>query len=86
MSKLTDLNYVKGLQSNLYATFDSPQGKEVMIFLEQSCGWYESIFDVVNRDMVLINDGKRQVVATIKTLMQLKPEQIVQLAREKENG
>lgn len=82
--KLTDLDYVKGLQSNLRIAFGSPQGKEVMKFLEASCGWYQSIFDPVNRDLVLINDGKRQVLATIKTLMEFPPEQIVAMAKEKE--
>jgi len=83
---LTNLNYVKDLQANLRICFDSPQGKEVMRFLEQSCGWYESIFDVVNRDIVLLNAGKREVLATIKTLLELSPEQIVALAKEKENA
>lgn len=84
MSKLQNIDYVQGLQSNLRATFETPQGKEVMEFLEQACGWYESIFDPVNKDLVLINAGKREVVATLKTLLRLKPEQIVALAQQKE--
>ena len=83
---LTDLNYVKGLQSNLRVVFDTPQGKEVMEFLESACGWYQSVFDPSNKDLCLINDGKRQVLATLKTLMKLTPEQIVALAKEKENA
>jgi len=82
--KLTDLRYVKDLQANLRVVFESPQGKEVMRFLEASCGWYESIFDPVNRDMVLLNAGKREVLATIKTFLELSPEQIVALAKHKE--
>ncbi len=84
--KLTDIKYVKDLQSNLRATFESPQGKEVMKFLETSCGWYESIFDPVNRDMVLLNAGKREVLATIKTLLEFPAETIVTMAKEKENA
>lgn len=85
MIKLTDIDYVKGLQSNLRATLDSPQGKEVMKFLEEAVGYDSSIFDPVNRDMVLINDGKRQVVATLKTLLKLTPEQVVAMAKQKED-
>ena len=85
MNKLTDIRYVKDLQNNL-RIFDSPQGKEVMRFLEQSCGWYESIFDPVNHDLILLNAGKREVIATIKTLLELTPEQIVAMAKERENA
>jgi excinuclease UvrABC nuclease subunit len=84
MINLTNVDDVKALQSNLRATFDSAQGREVIAFLEQSCGWYDSIFDPKDRDLCLINDGKRQVLATIKTLLKLTPDQVVALAKEKE--
>jgi len=82
--RMTDIDYVKTLKANLRTTFESPQGKEVMKFLEEAVGYDNTVFDPVNRDMVLINDGKRQVVATIKTLLKLDPEQIVALAVAKE--
>jgi len=84
MINLTDIDYVKGLQSNLRTTFDTPQGQEVMKFLEEACGWYQSVFDPTSKEMTLINDGKRQVVATIKTLLRLTPEEVVIWARSKE--
>ncbi len=84
MINLTDIDYVKGLQSNLRTTLDTPQGKEVMKFLEEACGWYQSVFDPTSKEMTLINDGKRQVVATIKTLLRLTPEEVVTWARNKE--
>lgn len=85
MNKMTDIEYVKALQGNLRMVFDSPAGKEVMRFLEESCGWYQSIFDPTNRDMTLINDGRRQVVATIKTLLEFPAEQIAAIAKSKES-
>jgi len=85
LNNFTDLEYVKGLQSNMHVIFDTPQGKEVLKFLEESCGWYQSVFDATNRDLCLINDGKRQVVATIKTLLDFNAEQIIALARQKED-
>lgn len=81
---MTDYEYVAGLKSNVHATFDTPQGQEVMKFLEVSCGWYHSVFVPQQPEMTLINDGKRQVLATIKTILECSPEQIVQLAKQKE--
>ncbi len=80
--RLDKLEDVQDLQANLRTVFDNPSGKEVMRFLEQSCGWYESIFDPVNKDRILLNAGKREVVATLKTLLRLPAEEIVQLAKQ----
>jgi hypothetical protein len=81
---MTDINDAKAIKSNMHATFDSPQGKEVMRFLELSCCWYRSIWDPANPDLTLINDGKRQVLATIKTILECSPEQLVNLAQKAE--
>lgn len=85
---MTDSGYIAGLKSNMHAVFDTPQGKEVMEFLEASCGWYESVFSPDNRDIILINAGRREVIATIKTFLKQSPEQLVALAqlKEKDNG
>ena len=82
--KMTDLNDVKGLQSNLHATFDGPQGQEVMRWLEDIVGYDASVFDPLSKENTWIQDGKRQVVATIKTLLKHKAEDIVSLAKQKE--
>lgn len=81
---LKDLKYVQGLQSNLHATFDSAQGKEVMRFLEAAVGYDASVFDPLSRENTWIQDGERQVVATLKTLLKEKAEDIVSLAKQKE--
>jgi hypothetical protein len=72
------------LKSNMHACFDSPQGKEVMSFLERSCCWYRSVWVPGEPDMTLINDGKRQVLATIKSILDLNPDQIAELSRRAE--
>lgn len=82
---LKDRSDAAALKSNMHATFDSPQGKEVMAFLENTCCWYQSVLDPNSPDMTLINDGKRQVLATIKTILNLSPDQIVLLAEQKES-
>ena len=84
MNVMTNPDYIKTLKSNIHATFDSPQGKEVMKFLEQTCCWYKSVWDPNDPDMTLINDGKRQVLATIKTILELTPDQIIAIAKQKE--
>ena len=81
---LKDVGEATILKSNMHIMFDSPQGKEVMTFLEKSCCWYESPLMVGSNEHTLINVGKRQVLATIKTILRLTPEQISALARNGE--
>jgi len=80
MNALRDLEYVKTLKGNLRLSFESPQGKEIMEFLEDLCGWYD--LAETDPDKILMAHGKRQVLATIKTLLKLKPEEIVALTQE----
>jgi hypothetical protein len=82
--RLTNLDEVRALVSNMRVTFESPQGKEVMKFLEEAVGYDASVFDPMNRENTWVNDGKRQVVATIKSFLKLTPEQIVAMAKDKE--
>uniref|UniRef100_A0A6M3K7K4 Bbp19-like phage domain-containing protein n=1 Tax=viral metagenome TaxID=1070528 RepID=A0A6M3K7K4_9ZZZZ len=81
---LTNIDEAKLLISHMRATFETPSGKEVLKYLEQSCGWYESIYDPVNKDRILVNAGRREVVATIKSFLELSPEQVVALVKQKE--
>ena len=87
MIDLQDPRELKALQGNIIAVFDTPQGKEVMAFLEQSCGWYESVFDPQSEHMTYINAGRREVVATIKTFLKYSPDQLAAvLAQPKEQN
>jgi hypothetical protein len=81
MINLSNPDEVRALQSNLRASLDTLQGREVMKWLEADiCGWYD--FQETDPNMILIKHGKRQVLATIKTLLKLTPEQIVALSKE----
>jgi hypothetical protein len=82
MIDLTNLDEVKALQAHLRVTLETDAGKEVIKYLEELCGWYD--FSADNPDKILIAHGKRQVLATIKTLIKLTPEQIVALTKAKE--
>jgi hypothetical protein len=81
---MTDPKDVGAIKANLHATFDTPQGKEVLKWLEVSCGWYHSVYSTQDPNLTLINDGKRQVIATIKTFLELSTDQIVYLTKKKE--
>jgi hypothetical protein len=76
---LTDLKQIRMIQQELHQVFDSPSGKEVMKFLEQACGWYD--FSREDPDAILIAHGKRQVLATIKTLLDHPAEQVQLVAK-----
>jgi len=74
----------KQLQSSMQVCFGSPQGKEVMAFLEQTCAWYGTVYDMNDRDMTLIKAGRREVLATIKTMLKYEPEQIQAMVNQTE--
>ncbi len=85
MNNLTDIRYVKDLQNSL-RIFDSEQGKVVMSFLESIGGWTPNIFDTLETNEVIARDANRRLIGTIKTLLTLTPEQVVALAKERENA
>ena len=70
------------LASNLHATFDSPQGKEAMAFMEQIGGWIPTCFDSGDTNDIIARDANRRLIGTIKTLLTYSPEQIVALANQ----
>lgn len=82
MVDLTNLSQIKQIQGELRMVFESPSGQEVMKFLEQVCGWYD--FNREDPDAILIAHGKRQVLATIKTLLDLPADQVQLVAKQKE--
>ena len=77
MINLKNIDEVKILQSNLRTALETDHGKEVIKFLEEICGWYD--FSETDPNMILIKHGKRQILATIKTLLKLQADQIVAL-------
>jgi hypothetical protein len=80
---LTDLDYVAGLQSNLRCTLATPQGAEVMKFLEKICAWTPTVFDTLETNEVIARDATRRVCGTLKALLELTPRQVVALAESK---
>lgn len=80
----TNLDEIKGLKSNLHATFDSTHGKEAMKFMQQLGGWYPTEFDSMETNAIIARDANRRLLGTIRTVLELSPEQIVALAQTKE--
>ena len=77
--EIYDIEKVRVLKSNFHTAFETPQGKEVIEFLENACHWYQSCIDEHNPELTYVNDGKRQVLATIKTILECSPEQLLSL-------
>lgn len=77
---LTDPSYVAGLKSNIHATFESAHGKEVMSFIERLGSWYPTILDSNDTNSIIARDANRRLVGTLKTIMLLTTDQIVELA------
>jgi len=86
LNNLTDIRYVRNLQANLRASLDSPAGKEVMRFIENIGGWTPSVFDTLETNEVIARDATRRLIGTLKSLLELSPEQIVAMAKERENA
>ena len=86
MIDLTKRDEAAALISNLHATFDSPQGKEAMAFMEQIGGWVPTNFDSGDTNDIIARDANRRLIGTIKTLLTLGPEQVVALALRDNDG
>lgn len=85
MIDLKNIDDVKTLQSNLRAAFGSPQGQEAMKFMEQIGGWYPTMLDSEDTNAIISRDANRRLLGTLKTLMDLQPEQVVGLAIQTED-
>lgn len=80
MINLSDPKEVKSIQDSLKHV--PIWHKDNMEFLEQICGWFD--FNQNDPNMILIQHGKRQVLATLKTFLDLTPEQVAQIVQERE--
>ena len=80
MIDLSDKKQVQALKTNIHAVFDTPQGKEVMLFLEELGGWTPNIMDPMDTNSIISRDANRRLIGTIKTIMTLNPDQIAALA------
>jgi hypothetical protein len=81
---LKDIDYVKGLQSDARAVLETGSGKNLMEFLEVLCGWFQSPLVPGDRMMTDVAVGRREVIATLKTLLTFSAEDICNIARNKE--
>ena len=80
--KLNTIDEIKGVQSNLIAVFGTPQGKEVMGYLEDIGSWWPRMDDSGETNEIIARDANRRLIGTLKTLLQLTPEQVMALKGE----
>jgi len=91
MSKQTQEEYAEQLKSDIEFVFSTEPGKRVMDFLEQICHYnlptLNNGIDGVNGLMkTLVNDGKREVILTLKTIQQWPPKMIAdEILKQAEN-
>jgi hypothetical protein len=67
------------LKSNMHTTFESPQGKEIMRFIEKIGNWTPTVFDSMDTNDIIARDANRRLIGTLKTIMEISPDQIVTL-------
>jgi hypothetical protein len=84
MKDLTNPKDVQSLQVSMRLVFDTPAGKEVMDFIEQIGNWTPNVFDSLETNEVIARDSNRRLIGTLKTLLALKLEEIVSLAKQGE--
>ena len=80
--RLDTIDQIKGVQSNLIAVFGTPQGQEVMGYLEDIGSWYPKMDDSGETNEIIARDANRRLLGTIKTLLKLTPEQVMALKGE----
>lgn len=76
---------VKKLKQDIHQVFDTPQGKDVLKFMQEISGWFPSVFDSMETNEIIARDANRRLLGTIRTILDLSPEQIVALANKGEN-
>ena len=76
------LDDAKALKMNIHATFESPQGQETMKFIEKIGSWYPSIKDSNETNSIIARDANRKLIATLKTILNLTPEQMVYITED----
>jgi hypothetical protein len=77
-----NLEDAKVLKNNVHMTFETPQGKETMKFLEKIGGWIPSIYDSGDTNEIIARDANRRLIGTLKSIMNLTAEQLVTLTQE----
>ena len=76
---LSDIKQVRALKADLNLVFDTPQGKDVLKFMQELGGWYPTIWDSMDTNDIIARDANRKLLGTIRTLLELSPEQIIAL-------
>lgn len=74
------IDEAKGIKSNMHATFDTPAGQETMRFIEKIGSWYPAMSDSMDINSIVARDANRRLIATLKTILTLSPEQIAEMS------
>lgn len=86
MVDLTDPAQAKALKQDIDYIFNTPQGKNVMRFMQEIGGWFPTVFDSNETNDIIARDANRRLIGTLRTMMEIAPEQIVTLALKDAQG
>lgn len=78
------LKILKGIKADFCRTFNTDEGQRVLQHLKDTCFEYTSTFDSKdeNNRTIFVNEGKRQVLLTIKNMLELDVEKIAKIQKE----
>ena len=76
------LNEAKALKMNVHATFESSTGKEVLAYIEKIGSWIPTVYDSGETNEIIARDANRRLIGTLKSIMILTADQIVNLTEE----
>ena len=76
------LNEAKALKADIHGTFETPQGKETMKYLEKIGNWTPTVFDSSETNEIIARDANRRLIGTLKSIMILTAEQILTLVNQ----
>ena len=76
------IDEAKALKANIHATFESPQGKETMVYMEKIGSWFPTVYDSGDTNEIIARDANRRLIGTLKSIMTLTADQISQLTEE----
>lgn len=80
MFDLTNVHHVRDLKDVLNYSLTGVKGEKTLAFLEEFCGFWlggPASADELQSHVLQYDRGKRDVVLTLKTIMEWSPEQIV---------
>ncbi len=73
------INEIRIVQEQYHQVFDSPMGEKVLESIDSICGVKIPLYFGGDVNVIMLNEGKRQVALSIRNMLELSAEQIYRL-------